>query len=134
MTDYVDPTLLDFDPKDPLTSERLIALRDNPTAITEGAVDAPRIQTAALEDSAVTTAKILDDNVTTDKLNVGTKTYTGSLAASASVSFALDTFSFTPIVTGSNIVGDFRNGSIYIVNGDPSVTQNYTVTWKYLIT
>jgi hypothetical protein len=48
MADYVDPTLLDFDPKEPITSEKLVALRDNPTAIIEGADDAPRLKPLAL--------------------------------------------------------------------------------------
>lgn len=45
MTDFVDTSLIDFDPKDPLTSESMKMVRDNPLAIAEGSDDAPIVRT-----------------------------------------------------------------------------------------
>ena len=53
-----------LEPDKPARSIDALALRDNPIAIAEGAADAPRIQTAAIEDLAVTDAK-LNATVTT---------------------------------------------------------------------
>lgn len=133
MTDFTPTTDMPFDYKDPLTVEKMEGIRDNPLAMFEGATGAPRLQTGGIEDSAVTTDKIADDNVTVSKLNVGSRSYSGSLASSATVSYVLDAYSFTPIVTGNNIVADLRNGSIFLTNTDPSATQDYTVDWNYLI-
>ncbi len=47
-------------------------LRDNITALANGDVGAPRIQTAALQDNAITWAKIAAGNVLQDKLGTGT--------------------------------------------------------------
>ena len=47
-----------LEPDKPARSIDALALRDNPIAIAEGAADAPRIQTAAIEDLAVTSAKL----------------------------------------------------------------------------
>lgn len=43
----------------PAKSIDVYALRDNPVAIAEGAVGAPRIQTAAIENNAITEEKLL---------------------------------------------------------------------------
>jgi len=47
-----------LEPGDPIRSVDIIAIRDNPIAITEGASGAPKIQTAAITDANVTTAKL----------------------------------------------------------------------------
>ena len=47
-----------LEPDKPARSIDALALYYNPIAIAEGAADAPRIQTAAIQDGAVTTAKI----------------------------------------------------------------------------
>jgi len=48
MADYIPILNSQLEPKAPVTSELMFQLRDNPIAITEGAVGAPRIQDAAL--------------------------------------------------------------------------------------
>jgi hypothetical protein len=55
-------------PDAPARSVDALALRDNPVAIAEGASGAPRIVAAALDTDSVTTSKIVDDAVTSDKL------------------------------------------------------------------
>jgi hypothetical protein len=49
MADYTTITDAQVDPEAPITSELMSALRDNPIAIAEGAVGAPRIRTTALQ-------------------------------------------------------------------------------------
>lgn len=48
MTDYTAISDTQIDPKSPVTSELMAALRDNPTAITEGSVGSPPILVNAL--------------------------------------------------------------------------------------
>ena len=55
-----------LEPDKPARTIDGLALRDNPIAIAEGAAGAPRIQTAAIEDLAVTDAKLDPTTVGTD--------------------------------------------------------------------
>ena len=48
MTAFVDITNNEIDQDSPVTQPLMVALRDNPVAITEGAAGAPRISTAAM--------------------------------------------------------------------------------------
>lgn len=48
MTDWTTITDTQIDPKAPVTSELMTALRDNPSAITEGAAGAPRLKGEAV--------------------------------------------------------------------------------------
>lgn len=48
MATYTDPSTLNTDPNDPVTSELMTAAIDNPVAIAEGASGAPRVVAAAL--------------------------------------------------------------------------------------
>ena len=57
-----------LEPGKPIRSVDALALRDNPVAIAAGAANAPRVQTAAIQDAAVTTAKLANSSVTTAKL------------------------------------------------------------------
>lgn len=50
MTDYVTISNAAVQPKSPVTSELITALRDNPTSIAEGNVDAPKISGRAAAD------------------------------------------------------------------------------------
>lgn len=58
MADWRDIPDASIEPNAPARSIDAFAFRDNPIAITEGASGAPRIQTAAIADNAVTAAKI----------------------------------------------------------------------------
>ena len=50
MADYTNISNATLEPNAPLISSTMLALRDNPTAIAEGAAGAPRVQSAALQD------------------------------------------------------------------------------------
>ena len=58
MTDYNEIPDARLEPQKPVRSVDALALRDNPIAITEGSAGAPKIQTAAIADSAITYAKM----------------------------------------------------------------------------
>lgn len=58
MTDYIAIAETEDDPEAPITSSWGKRVRNNPVAITEGAAGAPRIQTAAIANGAVTAAKL----------------------------------------------------------------------------
>jgi hypothetical protein len=68
MADYVTISDTQVDPDAPITSQLAYAWRDNPTAIAEGASGAPRIQTASIENNAVTSSKIENNAVTSSKI------------------------------------------------------------------
>jgi hypothetical protein len=68
MTDYNPIPDANLDPNTPARSIDAKRLRDNPLAMFEGAVGAPRLQTGGINDSAVTEDKIDDDAVTDDKI------------------------------------------------------------------
>jgi len=63
MTAYVTIPNGDVDPESPITTSLMVALRDNPTAITEGAVGAPEIVAAALEDGLQTWEHIQTNDI-----------------------------------------------------------------------
>lgn len=72
MTEFTTIPESDIDPRSPITSTLLVALRDNPIALAEGALSVPtRIQTGALEQAnpiqAVSTATLRDFSVTDPK-------------------------------------------------------------------
>jgi len=64
MTAYVTIPNGDVDPESPITTSLMVALRDNPTAITEGAVGAPEIAAAALVDALQTWEHIQTNDIT----------------------------------------------------------------------
>lgn len=58
MADYNAILNAEIEPEKPVTTSLMNRLRDNPIAISEGAAGAPRIQTAAIANGAVTAAKL----------------------------------------------------------------------------
>lgn len=57
MTAWVTLPDSDLDPDSPITTSLMIALRDNPIAISEGAAGAPEVKHAALEDHTASAPK-----------------------------------------------------------------------------
>lgn len=55
MTTYVDPATINLAVDQPFTNAKAVALRDNPTAITEGASGAPQIHPSSALDDTITT-------------------------------------------------------------------------------
>ena len=135
MTDYTTITDTQVDPEAPITSELMTALRDNPIAITEGSSGAPKVQTAGLQDSAVTTAKIANGNVTAPKIPISTTTNSGTLVDGDAVTIAYPSsnYIFFPSLTGTNTVlrGQLTNNGLYLQNVGNS-TGSYTVTWRFI--
>ena len=68
MTNYTTISNSEVDQDSPVTQTLMSALRDNPIAITEGSAGAPKIQTNAIADNAVTENKIANYVVTTNKI------------------------------------------------------------------
>lgn len=99
-TTIADSTL---EPGKPIRSVDGLALRDNPIAITEGAVGAPKIQTAAITDA----------NVTAVKLATGTNERDWVLARTAGAAVgAVGTYALAKRTTATgNIAGDTVAGS-----------------------
>lgn len=95
MTAYVSIPNSDVDPESPITTSLIIALRDNPTAITEGASGAPKIQTAAITNA----------NVTRVKLPTATISLAGSLLANVAVNLSLHAYMFFPMFHGNTTAG-----------------------------
>lgn len=135
MADYVAITDAQVDPEAPITSELMSALRDNPLAIAEGAIDAPRIQTAGIDDLAVTTAKLDDGAITSGKLSGGTRSFSGSLSRGGGVTIALsDLYAFAPLFSGgSTNTLTFIQGGYRIQNGaDEGFSFSYSLSWRYI--
>lgn len=61
----------DIDGGSPIKTELMTWLRDNPTAIAEGATGAPRFQTDSFGSSVVTNEKIATETLTTSKFSWG---------------------------------------------------------------
>lgn len=78
MTDYNAIPDARLEPQAPVRSVDNIALRDNPIAITEGSAGAPKIQTAALNDLAVTEAKLAASSVSQSKLKSSLESESGN--------------------------------------------------------
>jgi hypothetical protein len=104
-----------LEPGKPIRSIDGLALRDNPIAISEGAVGAPKIQTNGITDSAVTTAKLASNEqmTTANVLNA-----TAGAAAGAVGTYALavlvsgsGTVSFGSTTLGSNLRPSSSNAS-----------------------
>lgn len=103
------------------------ALRDNPIAITEGTVGAPKIQTAALNDLAVTAAKL----ATTEQMttaNVGNATKSLAVYAVGSYIFAtsLTGLNYAPgaVIAGSSL----RPASMTAIDGGDGYTAALYIT------
>lgn len=111
------------------------ALRDNPLAIAEGAAGAPRIQTAGIEDSAVTNAKIAAGTIGSEKLQTGTDERNWVGARIGSLAFnAQGTYIFAQNNSGGTLdTGDTVDGANLRASSTttnrPGVSSNLTGTW-----
>ena len=69
MATYNSITHSDIDVDSPIKTELMTWLRDNPTAITEGATGAPTFQTDAFDSSVVINDNIATETLTTSKFS-----------------------------------------------------------------
>jgi len=85
MTAYVSIPNGDVDPESPITTSLMVAMRDNPTAITEGSTGAPKIQTAALETTGGSEA-VTQDTIRASAVGQGElKTTSGTVSVAADI-------------------------------------------------
>ena len=116
MATYTAIPNTDIETDKPIRAVTGRALRDNPIAIAEGASGAPRVQTAGIDNSAVTTAK-LESSERMTTANVLGQT------AGASVG-AVGTYAF---LEGSDIsTGSTRSGSNLRYAGAVNKFQEFT--------
>ena len=146
MTNYTTISNSEVDQDSPVTQTLMSALRDNPIAITEGSAGAPKIQTNAIADNAVTenkianyvvtTNKIANTAVTLSKLNRAQRSFSGSINPSTSTGFALaDNYAFSPIFTASSdqVTLSFRAGDDgYTIQNSSASARTYSLYWWYL--
>ena len=119
-----------------LTSTKMTQLQDNFTALAQGMSGAPQVLTAAIANA----------NVNISKLAIGTGSWSGSIAANASVFVTLNSYGHIPEVGGSNSTnikwsigdgsGDDGAGSGVIqAKGTNKVVSPYGttghITWTY---
>lgn len=132
MPEYQEILDTEVQPEAPLTSSLGVRFRDNPIALANGASGAPRIQTAAINNSAVTAQKI----------NIQQRSFSGSLDNDEETTITVsDTNPLFPRLTTSEadaiamIANESRGtGSrVRVKHTDPFVaTRSYAVAWRYI--
>ena len=132
MADYVEILDTQIEPDAPLTAVLAGQWRDNCIAIAEGAAGAPRVQRAAIQNSAINRVK----------LDTATSSVSGSIDPSQSVNITMDPYSFFPRTTGSSlnvrmVAGGGGSGSdaarFRFLNIDLDNTETYSVAWRYIV-
>jgi hypothetical protein len=136
MADWTSIPDATFDPDRPVLGSTHLAIVKNFEALAEGAVNAPRIQTAAIQDSNVTTAKIANANVTIAKLPIGTRSFSGTVDDNnpATISFTDDYAFALRATTLSAGTGISLRQNAYQVSTFSTNAQSYAISWRYLTT
>jgi len=119
-----------IDQDSPITVSLMTALRDNPAAIANGDAGAPKVQTAGIQDLAVSTAKIANGGVTNGKIATGAITIDKFAAPSAASTYVLHRWRevFGDDRSSSHVFTVTRTGAFRInVHGDPANTVTVTV-------
>lgn len=147
MATWTNISNTNLQPGAPARSVDVIALRDNPIALAEGAAGAPRIQTAALADSAVTNPKIANGAVTVGKVAAGTLTWDrmnagsiyaglGAIAPGAVGSIAMvarsNVSTGTPISWGDLVPGSWLVPSNSAGENGGTTINQLAGTWRIL--
>ena len=132
MADYVEILDTQIEPDAPLTAVLAGQWRDNCIAIAEGAAGAPRVQRAAIQNSAINRVKI----------DTATNSVSGSLNPFQAVNISMNPYSFFPRTTASNTdvtmaAGSGGSGSdqarFILVNRSADNTYTYSVAWRYIV-
>lgn len=150
---YVQPVDISLNPNDPLTAEKLQALRDNPVEMFAGASGAPQLVTAAIGDGQVTQAKMATDSVgsaqiiansiNVSEMNFQVRSYAGTIAAGATLYFQQDDYMLFPqyqygsgapnLLSISFISSGSPNDKAYIgITNNDSGDRSYLLYWHYL--
>jgi hypothetical protein len=130
-----------LEPGDPIRSVDIIAIRDNPIAITEGASGAPKIQTAAIEDLAVTTAKIAtNERITTANIlsataganagDIGSYAFLGELAQTSTAINGTRAGSNLRYVSLGKQINNWGSGTTQGVSAFGVYVTSPSGTWK----
>ena len=122
-----------LEPGKPIRSVDGLALRDNVTALAEGAAGAPRIENAALDTDSVTNVKVVNVTLGAEKFQTGTterdwvmgRTSNAAGGAVGTYAFARVEAGFAPGFGGS-ISGSVLSPSNVAVNSSGSVSG----TWR----
>jgi hypothetical protein len=123
MATWTDVSNTVLEPGDPIRSVDIIAIKENVIALSEGASGAPKILTAAINNSAVTTEKLATD----ERMNTG-----NVLGATASASAgAVGTYGYLePLILITASPGSTRAGSgLRWALGGPTTLSG---TWRLL--
>lgn len=122
MADWTTITETATDPDAPVTSSLLKALRDNPSAIADGASGAPRIVRSALK--------------------TATGSVSGSLAAGASVVVSINQYSFWPdirldvtntiTISGGGLGSANANTPTIPLQNTSANSRVYSIAWRYI--
>lgn len=140
MADWTNLPDTTFEPGAPAKGRDMRFLRDNPIAIAEGAAGAPRIQTAGIQNSAVTQAKMATDSVGRAQVRTATGSFSQPIRAGESTTLTLDDYSFAPSLQGSTNL-EFRPSTstaspsqprFVIVNTDINNANTFTAAWRYI--
>jgi hypothetical protein len=131
MADWTSIPDATFDPDRPVLGSTHLAIVKNFEALAEGATGAPRVENAALD--PIQTAIIADDAVTTAKLAVATRSFSGTVGnqTSTSISFT-DNFAFAVRVTllGDGLQVIIRQNS-YLLSNPTEDNKSYALNWRY---
>ena len=122
MADWTTITETATDPDAPVTSSLLKALRDNPSAIAEGASGAPRIVRSALK--------------------TATGSVSGTLEASGTVVVSLNQYSFWPdirldvagsiAISGGGLGSASANTPTIPLKNTSANSRVYSIAWRYI--
>ena len=130
MPEYQEILDSEVEPEAPLTSSLGVRFRDNPLAVWEGADGAPRIQTDALNNSAVTQ----------DKLKMGTNSVSGTVSGGEQVTINLNDYSLFPSIQGGSGVLSLNSSEESASAANPRFnlrnatadSRSYAVAWRFV--
>ena len=133
MAIWKDITDAALEPGKPIRSVDGLALRDNVTALAEGAAGAPKIQNAAMGTNSVDNANVVNSNIGAEKFQTGTterdwvlgRTSDAGAGAVGTYGFFLKTSSGTSS-PGSTISGSSLSWS----NGGGNNSGSPSGTWR----
>lgn len=120
MADWTNIADSSVDPDAPVTSELAYAFRDNPVAIAEGAVGAPRVSRLAIKSSTTSLA--------------------GNVSGQSFVNINLGAFAFFPNISGASplnlrsvspTAGGPDDSRFSLINTTTSISS-YSVQWRRL--
>lgn len=143
MADWTDIPDANLEPDRPIRSVDGLALRDNPIALADGASGAPRIQTNAIENDAVTQDKIASNSVGRSEAISGTSSTSGTIGGGGNTGITLDNWALFPSFGGAENSSDIRivldtssasasSPKVRLVNTDSQSARTYDIAWRYI--